>query len=81
MKTQVFCFHFYPIDADEVAVDIMVELTPWSSANPPSYAAIEAAISSYIDAVQAWSFEQIVMDVCGSFGAAKIIRPEHIFNI
>ena len=81
MKTQVFCFHFDPISSDEVATDILVELTPWSSANPPSYATIEDAISSYIDTVQAWSFEQIVMDVCSSFGAAKIIRPEHTFHI
>ena len=81
MKTQVFCFHFYPISSDEVATDILVELTPWSSANSPSYATIEAAISSYIETVPALGFEQLVMDVCSSFGVAKIIRPEHTFHI
>lgn len=75
---KIIKFHFMPIEADEVAGDILAEMEMPDNANECAeyIKEIEDAVSSYIEAVGAWSFEELALDVVKSFDVnARIIEP------
>ena len=72
MKT-VMRFHYVNVDGMDTDVDIFVLID--ESTNNLKHQ-IEDAISSYIDAVEDWQYEELVRDVLDSFGFDyEIVNP------
>lgn len=72
-------FNFEAID-DEPAASILVLLD--RCPDKDKLAALEDSISSYIDSVPAYGYEQLIHDVLSADGIGHwILKPTHTFNI
>lgn len=82
-NTVVMTFHFDAIEAEEQEANItaLVQI-PDGRDVADIKAGIEDCIASYIESVEAWSFDGLVRDVLGSFSDITFTIPEPIvFNI
>jgi hypothetical protein len=72
-------FNFEAVD-DEPAASILVLLDHCSDKD--ELAELEDSISSYIDSVPAYGYEQLIHDVLSTDGIGHwILKPTHTFNI
>lgn len=71
-------FHFVPIeDEDQEGADVFISMSlpDNEKERKARFDEIEDAISSYVDGVPAWTFEQLAIEVAQSFDKdAKIIE-------
>lgn len=77
-------FHFVPVeDEDPEGADVFVsmESPDDEEARKVRFNEIEDAISSYIDGVSNWSFEQLALEVAQSFDKNARIITIPTFNI
>lgn len=74
----VMRFHYINVDGIDTNVDILV-LVDNSAVNLKHE--IEDAISSYIDKVDDWQYEELVCDVLNSFGLDYEVVNPITFNI
>lgn len=74
-------FKYIAKDLDDADAEIYVRVVP-DSGKDIDYSSINDAISSYIDSVESFSYEGLIIDVLDSFGYKyEFIEPEHTFLI
>lgn len=75
---EVLCFRFAAIEGEESDEIVLCEITmpTYPEQRRELLGQMEDAISSYVDSVPSWTFDELVRDVASSFDPdAKIIYP------
>lgn len=78
-KPFVLCFHYEAMDGDsETLIHVLLE----RPLNAGQLHALEDSISSYIDSIPAWNFEQLIHNALDAAGIGHtLLMPDYTFHI